>query len=467
MGGLRILKYCAASPAIWLMLHNRCDAANIQKRLLEDKRLFATEAAIQPLDTSKTTTQTSAYKGPAIIDFEAKGSKATPAQIAQAKKTYSNFLDSAIVDLKGAGFKNPKTEAELLQLVNTSLLLVWSKFKYPDNGKGQYYLLYGMLTRKIDCDLSAYVVGDILSNFGASCWIAVVEGHAILKASLPPTKAIYIETTYDPSSIAPLLALASDLANFQKSISNSSISIEIESSPGNSMSLQDFLKLLSSVYCSSAEVEKEYGPIESETQFASLPEAPYLYCLRGQSYDGMKNYSQAIADYTNAIKLDPDDLDPYCKRGLAYCQMKNYEKAIADFTSAIKLGPNGSDLYYNRGCAHYYLQDYAEAIADFTSAIKLSPKDPNSYYNRGVAYSNLAAQDSKKADSLAAANQGKPSTGYAASYFKNGTAYLAQAKYQDAFIELSAALALNPFDMDAYLKRSEACNKLSGADLKK
>ena len=39
--------------------------------------------------------------------------------------------------------------------------------------------------------------------------------------------------------------------------------------------------------------------------------------------------------------------------------------AIADYTKAIKLNPNYADAYYNRGVAKSNLQDYDGAIADF------------------------------------------------------------------------------------------------------
>ena len=48
--------------------------------------------------------------------------------------------------------------------------------------------------------------------------------------------------------------------------------------------------------------------------------------------------------------------------------------AIADFTEAITLDPKHSDAYINRGMAWSIEGDNDNAIADFTDAIKLDPK---------------------------------------------------------------------------------------------
>ena len=47
----------------------------------------------------------------------------------------------------------------------------------------------------------------------------------------------------------------------------------------------------------------------------------------------------AIADYTEAIRLNPKFAEAYCKRGYAYGNKGVYDKAIADCTKAIRLNP--------------------------------------------------------------------------------------------------------------------------------
>ena len=52
------------------------------------------------------------------------------------------------------------------------------------------------------------------------------------------------------------------------------------------------------------------------------------------------NLKLAIKDYTEAIKLQPDDANKiYNNRGIAYAEKGEFEKAISDYTEAIRLNP--------------------------------------------------------------------------------------------------------------------------------
>ena len=63
-------------------------------------------------------------------------------------------------------------------------------------------------------------------------------------------------------------------------------------------------------------------------------------------------------------------------RGYAAMERKDYDKAIAEFTEAIRLDPQYDAAYHNRGHVYAERKDYAKAIADFNEAIRLNPQDP-------------------------------------------------------------------------------------------
>ena len=64
--------------------------------------------------------------------------------------------------------------------------------------------------------------------------------------------------------------------------------------------------------------------------------------------------------------------DDAFNRGLAYARQGEYEQAIADYTAAIKLNPQLAEAYYNRGNAYRRQGEYDQAIADYTAAIGLN-----------------------------------------------------------------------------------------------
>jgi tetratricopeptide (TPR) repeat protein len=53
-----------------------------------------------------------------------------------------------------------------------------------------------------------------------------------------------------------------------------------------------------------------------------------------------KDYDRAIAEYTEAILIDPDNAFHYSSRGHVYRQNGDYDRAIADYAEAIRLEPN-------------------------------------------------------------------------------------------------------------------------------
>jgi tetratricopeptide (TPR) repeat protein len=98
------------------------------------------------------------------------------------------------------------------------------------------------------------------------------------------------------------------------------------------------------------------------------------------------NYDGAIADFTQAIRLNPNDASYYRRRGYAYGSKRDYDRAIADFTEAIRLNPNSFIYYYDRGEAYYNKGDYDRAIADFTQTIQMDPNSTSAYHWRGATY---------------------------------------------------------------------------------
>ena len=54
----------------------------------------------------------------------------------------------------------------------------------------------------------------------------------------------------------------------------------------------------------------------------------------------------------------------------------SYDRAIADYTQAIRLNPNIRDVFYNRAYAYTAKHDYDKAIADYAEAIRRAPATP-------------------------------------------------------------------------------------------
>jgi lipoprotein NlpI len=124
------------------------------------------------------------------------------------------------------------------------------------------------------------------------------------------------------------------------------------------------------------------------------PKHVSAYNNRGVAYDRKGDFDRAIADYNETINLDPKYVSAYNNRGATYGRKGDFDRAIADLDEAIRLDPKLALAYNHRGAAHLHQRDYEHAIADFSEAIRLDAQ-PDYIFNRGIA--NLYAGSSAMA----------------------------------------------------------------------
>lgn len=95
------------------------------------------------------------------------------------------------------------------------------------------------------------------------------------------------------------------------------------------------------------------------------------YNNRGIAYREKGEYDRAIADFTQAIKLNPKDVNPYLNRGVAYEKKREYDLAIADYTQAIKLNSKYAYPYNNLAWTYYKSDRPAEGLPHVLKFLEL------------------------------------------------------------------------------------------------
>jgi tetratricopeptide (TPR) repeat protein len=183
------------------------------------------------------------------------------------------------------------------------------------------------------------------------------------------------------------------------------------------------------------------------------------HSFRAFDYDRLGNYSEAIADYTEILRLNPDNDLFYFDRGQDYYRLGQYSRAIADFSEAIRLDPdlqvhlfNGGSYRY-RGLAYTALREYEKAIADFDKVIQDEPGDASAYCDRAGAHFELAHYDQAIAD-WSKAIELKPH--FSAYYYHRGQVFYALKRYNKAVDDYSEAIRLDSKYADAYKSRGKA-----------
>lgn len=99
----------------------------------------------------------------------------------------------------------------------------------------------------------------------------------------------------------------------------------------------------------------------------------------GQKYLTELNYTEAVAAFTEVIKMDPSNIEAYMGRAEAYKCLEQYDEAKADYTTAIE---KTDEMPYTQAQAYagraevYDLTDETEAAeSDCSAAIALLDED--------------------------------------------------------------------------------------------
>ena len=129
---------------------------------------------------------------------------------------------------------------------------------------------------------------------------------------------------------------------------------------------------------------KDYdGAIADYDQAIRLdPKYTTAYINRGLARKAKGDLDGAIADSSRPSGSTPSTPPPTPPRHVDSTRLR---RAIADYDQAIRLDPKDATAYNNRGSARYDRKEYDGAIADYDQAIRLDPKYATAYNNRGSA----------------------------------------------------------------------------------
>jgi tetratricopeptide (TPR) repeat protein len=119
------------------------------------------------------------------------------------------------------------------------------------------------------------------------------------------------------------------------------------------------------------------------------PTRPGPYLDRGNHFQNIKMYREAIEDYDKYIQLYPYNHSAYMNRGNAYERLKIYDSAMADYNKTLELKPNDTIANFNKGNIHDIRGEFELAVKEYDTVIIKDRRLAKAYYNRGTSYANL------------------------------------------------------------------------------
>ena len=148
----------------------------------------------------------------------------------------------------------------------------------------------------------------------------------------------------------------------------------------------------------SADLEKQ---IDGCTLFLQLnPFSPHValaYGRRAEAYVHRGDLARAIADFDQAIRIDPRQARFLVGRGLAHREHGDLDSALADFSKAIEIDP-ALPMPSSIAASPTRKRGRRNSRSRTAPAIAINPKDAVAYNDRGVAYEKTGNIDGALAD---------------------------------------------------------------------
>jgi len=120
------------------------------------------------------------------------------------------------------------------------------------------------------------------------------------------------------------------------------------------------------------------------------------YNIRGNVWDDKGEFERALADYDSAIHIDPNNPAAFHDRAILWQRQGALDKALVDLDRAIRFSFADANMYCDRGLVWYEKGRHDRAIADFNQAIRLDPDSAAACISRGLIWHR--SSDFKVAD---------------------------------------------------------------------
>jgi lipoprotein NlpI len=96
---------------------------------------------------------------------------------------------------------------------------------------------------------------------------------------------------------------------------------------------------------------------------------------RGILLEEQEDTAGALVDYTNVIRLNPQNDKAYNNCGGLLKKKGDFDGAFSDFNAAIRLNPSSQEAYANRGVIHMSFNKLKKAQQELIKVLHVAPPD--------------------------------------------------------------------------------------------
>ena len=163
-------------------------------------------------------------------------------------------------------------------------------------------------------------------------------------------------------------------------------------------------------------------------------------------------HEEAITHYTEAARLQPNDLGTVYNLGLALYLEGRMEQAIGRFAHALRIKPDHAAAHLYLGSSLARTGRYAEAIAHSKTALRINPGLKRAHYDLGMALAGTGEHE----DAIHHYEQWlSVDPNSADTHFRLGDVCLLLGRFEQAALHYAAGLRIRPDDAEAAAKLAE------------
>jgi tetratricopeptide (TPR) repeat protein len=180
---------------------------------------------------------------------------------------------------------------------------------------------------------------------------------------------------------------------------------------------------------------------------------PDLFRRRALALQFLGRYKQAIEDYTNALRMEPDNVETLIRRGQAWYSLEKNDNAVKDFKSAIKRDKGNDQALYQLALTRMDLGEHKLALRDIRRAIESSPRNVRYYGLFADILQKLGQHDGviEALDRASLLDSTDPVT-----YQKRGNVHFQRRNFVNAISDFTRSLELSPGQPEVALSRGQA-----------
>jgi len=232
-----------------------------------------------------------------------------------------------------------------------------------------------------------------------------------------------------------------------------------------------------------AQRDKDYAAAEHEYQrvIALAPGFAEVHMNLGLVYQLQNRYLEAMAEFRRALKIKPALAGANFFLGVDHCKMGEGAKAIPYLRAALRSAQNQPEIWLWLATAQEISGDFAAEVRTLRQALELQPNDVDLLYLLGHAFGRRGKQEAARletgasdsslkeqflAESYAASNEWPSAVIHyqnaltatpnrAGLHLELGEVLLGAGKISQAAKEFDQALALEPNNLRALVRRGE------------